>query len=53
MLENSHFDRLSICVLISLLSLLGITLSFLSNAVEDSDELKQRSMEAYKQYDRN
>ena len=50
MFENTHFDRLPICVLILLLALLGITLSFLSNAVEDSDELKQRSMEAYKQF---
>lgn len=50
MFENTHFDRLSICVLILLLALLGITLSSLSNAVEDSDELKQRSMEAYKQF---
>lgn len=50
MFENTHFDRLSVCVLILLLALLGITLSFLSNAAEDSDELKQRSMEAYKQF---
>ena len=50
MFENTHFDRLSICVLISLLALLVITLSSLSNAAEDSDELKQRSMEAYKQF---
>ena len=50
MFENTHFDRLSVCVLILLLALLGITLSFLSNAVEDSDELKQRSMEAFKQF---
>jgi hypothetical protein len=50
MFENTHFDRLSVCVLILLLALLGITLSFLSNAAEDSDELKQRSMEAFKQF---
>ena len=50
MFENTHFDRLSVCVLILLLALLGITLSFHSNAAEDSDELKKRSMEAYKQF---
>ena len=50
MFENTHFDRLSVCVLILLLALLGITLSFLSNAAEDSGELKQRSMEAFKQF---
>jgi len=42
MFENTHFDRLSVCVLILLLALFGITLSFLSNAAEDSDELKKR-----------
>jgi len=50
MFENTHFDRLSVCVLILLLALLGITLSFLSNAAEDSDGLKQRSMEALKHF---
>ncbi len=50
MFENTHFDRLSVCVLILLLALLGITLSFLSNAAEDSDELKKRSMDAFKQF---
>jgi hypothetical protein len=50
MFENTHFDRLSVCVLILLLALLGITLSFLSNAAEDSDELKERSMQAFKQF---
>jgi hypothetical protein len=50
MFENTHFDRLSICVFVLLLALLGITLSLHSNAAEDSDELKQRSMEAFKQF---
>jgi hypothetical protein len=50
MFENTHFDRLSVCVVILLLALLGITLSFLSNAAEDSDELKKRSMDAFKQF---
>ena len=50
MFENTHFDRLSVCVLILLLALLGITLSFLSNAAEDSGELKKRSMDAFEQF---
>lgn len=50
MFENTHFDRLSVCVLILLLALLGITLSFLSNAAEDSGELKKQSMDAFKQF---
>jgi hypothetical protein len=47
---NTHYDRLSVCVLILLLAVLGITLSFVSNAAEDSDELKQQSMEAFNQF---
>jgi hypothetical protein len=50
MFDNSRYDRLSICALILLLALFGITLSLLLNAAEDSDELKQRSMEAFKQF---
>lgn len=51
MFDNTHYDnRLSVCVLVLLLALLGITLSFVSNAAEDSDELKQQSMEAFKQF---
>jgi hypothetical protein len=50
MLDNTRHDRLSVCVLVLLLALLGITLSLVSNAAEDSDELKQRSMEAIKQF---
>jgi hypothetical protein len=50
MFENTHFDRLSVCILILLLALLGITLSFLSNAAEDSGELKKRSMDAFEQF---
>jgi len=49
MFENTHHDRLSVYVLVLLLALLGITLSLHSNA-EDSDEFKQRSMEAFKQF---
>lgn len=50
MFDNTHFDRLSVSVFVLLLALLGITLSLVSNAAGDSDELKQRSMEAFKQF---
>ena len=50
MFDNTHFDRLSVCVFVLLLALLGITLSLHSNAAEDFDVLKNRSMEAYKQF---
>jgi hypothetical protein len=50
MFKNAHYDKLSVCVLVLLLALLGITLSLVSIFAEDSDQLKQRSMEAYKQF---
>src|SRR4029453_12309360 len=50
MFDNTCHNRLSAYVLVLLSALLGITLSYVSNAAEDSDELKQRSMEAYKQF---
>jgi hypothetical protein len=51
MFDNTHYDnRLSVCVLVLLLALLGMTLSLVTYAAEDSDELKQRSMEAFKQF---
>lgn len=50
MFDNTHHDRLSVCVLVLLLALLGIILSLHSNAAEDSDDLKQRSMGAYKHF---
>ena len=50
MFDNTHFDRLSVCVFVLLLALLGITLSLHSNAAEDFDVLKNRSMDAYKQF---
>ncbi|HEX2305083.1 MAG TPA: hypothetical protein VHH33_02230 [Nitrososphaeraceae archaeon] len=50
MFDNTHYHRLLIYVLVLLTALLGITLTLASNATEDSDELKQRSMEAYKQF---
>ena len=50
MFDNTRHNRLSVYVLVLLSALLGITLTLVSNATEDSDELKQRSMEAYKQF---
>jgi len=50
MFESTHFDRLSVCVFVLPLALLGITLSLHSTAAEDFDVLKNRSMEAYKQF---
>lgn len=50
MFDNTHFDRLSVCLFVLLLALLGITLSLHSIAAEDFDDLKNRSMEAYKQF---
>lgn len=50
MFDNTRHNRLSVYVLVLLTALLGITLTLASNATEDFDELKQRSMEAYKQF---
>ena len=50
MFDNTRHNRLSVYVLVLLTALLGITLTLASNATEDSDELKQRSMEAFKQF---
>lgn len=50
MFDNTCHNRLPSYVLVLLLALLGITLSLVSNAAGDSDELKQRSMEAFKQF---
>lgn len=50
MFDNTCHNRLPVYVLVLLLAVLGITLSLVSNAAEDSDELKQRSMEAFKQF---
>jgi len=50
MFDNTRHNRLSFYVLVLLSALLGITLSLDTNATEDSDELKQQSMEAYKQF---
>jgi hypothetical protein len=50
MFDNTHFDRLLVCLFVLLLAILGITLSLHSIAAEDFDALKNRSMEAYKQF---
>ena len=41
---------MSTCALVLMLVLLGISLSLVSSAAEDSNEIKQRSMQAYKQF---
>ena len=48
--DNTHYNRLSVYGLVLALAVLGITLSLVSNAAEDTDKLKQESMEAFKQF---
>ena len=50
MFDNTRHNRLSVYVLVLLSALLGLTLTLVSNAVEDSDDLKQQSMEAFKKF---
>lgn len=50
MFEDSRYEKLSVYALVLMLALLGLTLSLVSNAAEDSDEIKQQSMQAYKQF---
>lgn len=50
MFGNTYHIRLSVYVLVLLFALVGITLSLVSNAAEDSDELKQQSMEAFNKF---
>ena len=50
MFGNTYHITLSVYVLVLLFALVGITLSLVSNAAEDSDELKQQSMEAFKEF---
>ena len=47
---DTRYVRLSICALVLGLGLVGITLYLGSIAAEDSGELKQQSMQAYKQF---
>lgn len=48
--NNNTYHRLSVCGLVLVLALLGITLSLVANAAEDSEKLKQESMDAFKQF---
>ena len=51
MFDNDNtYHRLSVCGLVLALALLGITLSLVANAAEDSEKLKQESMDAFKQF---
>jgi hypothetical protein len=50
MFYNTQYHKLSVYGLVLVLPLLGITLSLVSNAAEDSDKLKQESMNAFKQF---
>ena len=50
MFEDTRYDRLSMCALVLMFAPLAITLSLVSYAAEGSDELKQQSMQAYKQF---
>ena len=50
MFDNTYYHRLSVCGLVLVLALLGITLSLVSSAAENSDNLKQESMDAFKQF---
>ena len=50
MFGNTYHIRLSVYVLVLLFALVGITLSLVSNAAEDSDELMQQSMDAFKEF---
>lgn len=48
--DNTHYRCLSVCGLVLVLALLGITLSLVASAAEDSEKLKQESMDAFKQF---
>ncbi len=50
MFDNIYYHRFSVCGLVLVLALLGITLSLVSSAAEDSDKLKQESMDAFIQF---
>jgi len=50
MFDNTHYHKLSLYGLVLVLALLGITLSLLASAAEDSDKMKQESMDAFKQF---
>lgn len=50
MFDSTCHNRLSVYALVLLSALLGTTLSLASNAADDSDELKQQSMEAFNNF---
>lgn len=50
MFDNTHYHKLSLYGLVLVLALLGITLSLLASAAEDSDKMKQESMDAFEQF---
>lgn len=50
MFGNTCYHRLSVYGLVLVLAVLGITLSLVSSTAEDSDKLKQESMDAFKQF---
>lgn len=51
LIEKTYHDISFVCVLLLLGALLMITLPFLSYAEQDSDQLKEQSMEAFKRFD--
>ncbi|CAN5488902.1 hypothetical protein BH18THE1_BH18THE1_03010 [soil metagenome] len=51
LIEKTYHDISFFCVLLLLSALLIITLLFLSYAEQDSDQLKEQSMEAFKRFD--
>ena len=51
MLDRNRREILLVCVSILLLALFGITLPFFLYATQDADQLKNRSMEAFKQFE--
>ena len=48
--DNRHYRCLSDYGLVLVLTLLGITLSLVASATEDSEKMKQESMDAFKQF---
>jgi hypothetical protein len=48
--DNKHYRCLSDYGLVLVLTLLGITLSLVASATEDSEKMKQESMDAFKQF---
>jgi len=51
MFDKTQCGILLVCVLVLLLAFFAITLPFFVYATQDTDQLKQRSMEAFKQFE--